>query len=749
MRTKIDKKNNFKVFIIPMIAITVVILALGIFVRDGVTSFYYEQVETESLGLARSYSQNLAKAVDSRELINNILDEKLRVASKTAGLYSGNHTNEILADLTELLEIDVIYSYDENGVVIHSSTGDFIGWEAYEGHPVKFFMTGDINEYVEDIRPDSETGILYKFAYVRADDGTFVQIGVLADRLFNILSGFEFEEIFDQTQQDKTVTNIHYIDNEMKIKESTDSEKLGKVIDDPRTISAINIGMDYGTINEYKGKSVYEVFVPMFNGRERIGTLAVTRSMEETNELIQNFILIGLAVLAIVYGSLMYIMIFTHKRSARLHELAYYDELTGLPNKNYLKAFLEEEIKGNQESNSTIVFVNCSNIKVINLLYGFSYGDRVLEQFGKNIHLFIRFDVPLFRFSAGRFVLYMKNFNNRDSLSEFAGQLVSTLNQPIEIDGDEHYLRTQVSIVELNQRYKNADHVIRDALLTLDNISNSDSLSYQFFDSEMQDKIQRQESIERDLRNALLGDSNSKIYVAYQPQVSLKTGEIVGFEALARLNSEKFGNVSPTEFIEIAEKNQLIVPLGNFILRSACEFLSLIHIKSGRKIKMSVNVSAIQLLCDDYIDIVMETIESAGVPHQLIELEITESVILENYELINDKLKKLKSHGIDIALDDFGTGYSSFIRFNELNIDTVKIDRYFINKINNGENGENIVGEIIAMSQKKGLIVVAEGVEDVEQKQYLIDQNCDIMQGYLFSMPITDESALNMITDLK
>jgi hypothetical protein len=105
MRTKIDKKNNFKVFIIPMIAITVVILALGIFVRDGVTSFYYEQVETESLGLARSYSQNLAKAVDSRELINNILDEKLRVASKTAGLYSGNHTNEILADLTELLEI--------------------------------------------------------------------------------------------------------------------------------------------------------------------------------------------------------------------------------------------------------------------------------------------------------------------------------------------------------------------------------------------------------------------------------------------------------------------------------------------------------------------------------------------------------------------------------------------------------------------------------------------------------------------
>ncbi len=749
MGDEFNKKINFKIFIMPVSIITIIFILLGFFVREAITDFYYKQTEIESLGQARSYSQNLSKAVDARELINSFLDEKLRVASKTAGLYSGNHSNETLAELTELLEIDAIYSYDKNGVVIHSSTGDFIGWEAYEGHPVKFFMTGEINQYVEPIRPDSETGVLYKFAYVKAEDGTFVQIGVLADRLYSFLSGFEFDEIFDKDRLDKTETYIHFIDNGMKITESTDTEMLGKTIVDPLIISAISEGRDYGTINKDNGKSVYEVFVPLFADGERLGTLAVTKSMEETKGLIINLILIGLTVLAIVYGALMYLMVTTHKRSKLLHELAYFDELTGLPNKNFLKVFLEKKINADSETNNTVIFVNCSNIKVINMLYGFSYGDMVLEQFGKKINAFTDFDVPLFRFSAGRFVIYLKNLGERESLSTFADQLVTMLNKPIVIGDDEHYLQTHVSIVELNRRYDNVDHVFRNALLTLENIRNNDTISYRFFDSEMEDKVQRQEIIEKDLRNALSSESNNKIYAAYQPQVCLKTGEILGFEALARLESERLGNVSPNEFIEIAEKKHLIVPLGNFILRSACEFANIIQSKSGRNIKMSVNVSAIQLLCEDFIETVIKIVEDTGIPPYLLELEITESVILENFELINNKLKQLKSHGIEIALDDFGTGYSSFMRFNELNIDTVKIDRYFINKITNGKKGENIVGAIIAMAQNKGLVVVAEGVEDTGQKQYLIDQNCDIMQGFLFSRPVSKEQALEMIENFE
>lgn len=745
MKKKNIKKFNFKIFIIPVLMITVIFLMLGVFVSGAIRDYYYEQLEIKSFGLARSYSQNLAKAVDARELINAFLDEKLRVASKTAGLYRGNHSNESLAELAELLEIDVIYSYDQSGAVIHSNTGDFIGWEAYEGHPVKRFMTGDINEYVEPIRPDSESGVLYKFAYFKADDGTFVQIGVLADRLYSFMSGFEFNAIFDRDELEKAEAYIYFIDNEMVISESTDSETIGQTITDLSILTAIAEGRDYGTITTEKGKSVYKVFVPLFADDERMGTLAVTQSMEETNRLIKKLILIGLTVLAIIYGSMIYIMIITHKTSAKLHELAYYDELTGLPNKNYLKVFLEEELNNDSDTQNAVLFVNCSNIKIINMLYGFSYGDRVLEQFGKKINTLTDFELPLFRFSAGRFVIYLKKQNNRSSLKVLAEHLVTMLNQPIIIGDDEHYLQTHVSIVELNRRYDNVDHVFRDALLTLENIKNSDTISYRFFDSEMEDKVQRQEIIEKDLRNGLSGDSVSKIYVAYQPQVCLKTGEIIGFEALARLESARLGNVSPIEFIEIAERKQLIVPLGNIILKSACEFSHAIYAKDGRKFKISVNVSAIQLLCDDYVDNVIKTVEASGIPPYLLELEITESVILENFELINNKLKQLKSHGIEIALDDFGTGYSSFMRFNELNIDTVKIDRYFINKINNDNQGENIVGAIIAMAQKKGLVVIAEGVEDIGQKQYLIDQNCDIMQGFLFSRPVSKEQALVMI----
>ena len=218
---------------------------------------------------------------------------------------------------------------------------------------------------------------------------------------------------------------------------------------------------------------------------------------------------------------------------------------------------------------------------------------------------------------------------------------------------------------------------------------------------------------------------------------------------MARLKSETLGDISPVEFIDIAEKKQLIVPLGNLILEIACNFINNIRNRGFKDIRIAVNVSGIQLLRDDFLYDIKRIMNKSNIDESLLELEITESVLLDNFDLINRKLKRLRDYRIKIALDDFGTGYSSFSRLRDLNIDILKIDRYFVNSLSKVGSKKLMTGSIIQMAHKLDLIVVAEGVEDEEQKRYLIENKCDIMQGFLFSKPLSEADTYKILAENK
>lgn len=231
----------------------------------------------------------------------------------------------------------------------------------------------------------------------------------------------------------------------------------------------------------------------------------------------------------------------------------------------------------------------------------------------------------------------------------------------------------------------------------------------------------------------------------FQPIVRLADDSIAGFETLARFNSEILGNVPPSEFIPVAEEKQLIVALSKKIIRHALEFIMLLEKEGADELTVSVNISAIQLLREEFVGDIIDLVQEYAISPDKLVLEITESMLAQNYSEINDKLSLLQNAGFRIAIDDFGTGYSSLARESELNVNYIKIDKYFIDKLLLYDEDQVVTSEIISMSHKLGHYVVAEGIEYSCQKEYLMKYNCDFIQGYLFSKPLSMSDAILLI----
>lgn len=739
------KLTDIKTFIVSFVLIIIVFIIVGDTMINVIENYYWTHMKEDSLRLTKSYSHSLTKTIEAYDVINGLLEEKILAASKVTALYDGHHSNELLKELAYNLKVDKIYSYNPKGEIIYSNTGEYIGWKAHNGHPVYDFMMSYSRSYVEDIRQDTDGGIYYKYGYFKAPNEYFVQIGVLADKIEGFIGAFEIQRLFEEMEKDKLVSHICFVDDKFTIVGSTDNKLIGRKIINEEAKTAIIENKEYGYIDKFYDENLYEVFVPIYYNNDKIGTLLMGHSFQDTKHLITKVSLIGIATLLIILGIVLYAMFSTHDKNKKLIKLAYYDILTGLPNKEYLNNFLMEELNKSKKNKKAIVLMNYNNFRNINLIFGFQYADKVFKEASNQLKNLCDSDKKLFRFSDDRFALYVNNYKDKEDLILLINKVQEKLNNSRYLSGINEYIDVEIGIVEIDERYTNVDQILKNASIALNYISDSDSINHAFFNEAMESKLKREDLIEKEIRNALSKDDTKTLYLEYQPQVSLITNQIISFEALIRLKTEELGIISPVEFIGIAEKRQLIVSLGNWILRMACKFIYDLNERGYDNIKVSVNISGIQLLQDDFTKTVMNIIEETGVNGSNLVLEITESVLLDSSEIVNHKLNKLRDLGIKIALDDFGTGYSSLSRLGELNIDCVKIDKSFINRIHIKESKNLITKEIISMSHKLGYTVVAEGVELEEHKQYLIKNNCDIMQGYLFSKPLSQENAVKML----
>lgn len=495
---------------------------------------------------------------------------------------------------------------------------------------------------------------------------------------------------------------------------------------------------------EISGIRYSKAMVLIDGGLAEDSVLVVLRPTAEADQRIFRSSAIGIIILVSLYGALIAMMDFTLNRNKHLMMLAYYDHLTGLFNSYYLKVMLTKDLKLYRWNRKALMLIGISNLKSINLLYGYDSGDDALRQLARRLQLIAGQDTMLFRFTEDRFVLYTRNCHRENHLKMLVESVEAAFREPMDFKGQKKQLVPKIGIVEIDGDYETADRLLKDATISLDNVDLNTGKSYMYFSRAMAEKLHREDIIEKEI-SLCLENGTDAIYLNFQPQLHLVTGKVVGFEALARMRSGELGSVSPAEFIDVAERKQLIIPLGNLVLKKACSFLSILEEKGLSDLRVAVNVSGIQLIHEDFGSSVMEAVVDSGIRSENLELEITESVLLDNFSAVNKSLKDFQENGIRIALDDFGTGYSSFLRLNELNVNYLKLDRYFVGMVATSDRNDYITSDIISMAHKFDLEVIAEGVETVLQRDFLIENGCDIMQGYLFSRPLSEKDALELV----
>lgn len=421
-----------------------------------------------------------------------------------------------------------------------------------------------------------------------------------------------------------------------------------------------------------------------------------------------------------------------------------HDPLTGLYNREYLENLLTED--GNQNGNPkrALIGINLSTLHLLTAQYGFHYSQGVVKKVAETLEECCHRDCQLFKTYEYRFVFYLKNYHGLAGLEEFCREVIQVLETIIKAER----VGGVIGALEIQgDDQTEADLLLKRLLITTEkSIDLFDrDLKICFYDQSFEEAILREEKIIGHLARIGEGEERESLFLCYQPIFDVTSDQICSFEALARLRLEELGMIPPFEFIPLAEKTKLIDPIGWTIIREAFGFIQEAQTRGLGKIKISINISAIQLIQEDFSSRLLEMIHEMEVEPTQVILEITESVFSGDYEEINRILGKLRKQGLFIAIDDFGTGYSSLARERELDVDCLKIDKYFIDKLLETEPDKAITGGIISMAHKLGHCTIAEGVEQEIQKKYLVEQGCDMLQGYLIGKPMDLESALKLL----
>ncbi len=429
------------------------------------------------------------------------------------------------------------------------------------------------------------------------------------------------------------------------------------------------------------------------------------------------------------------------EQELRLRYINEHEPLTGLYNRRYFEEMLKSSFLEGGDGKKALLLINIHKFSLINTAYGYEFGDALIQEVAACLADFMDENCLLFHLHIDRFALYRTRYTNADELTELCDTVLERLKTVLEPKS----VGANIGVVEINEAYCDTGDIVKSASIAAEGVGATRRYGYSLYCTDMAQKITRVNDIKNELAEAVLTQNSRKLYLHYQPILDLKTGEICAFEALARFQSDRLGLLSPYEFVPIAEDTHLIVPMGKLVMRMACQTQKKFIDQSARPIMIHFNVSSIQLLRDDFISDLEEALNTTGSDPHYIGIELTESVFSNNYREINTKLDKIKQYGIKICIDDFGTGYSSLARERELNVDCLKIDKYFIDKLLDCAPETALTGDIISMGHKLGHDVIAEGVEHEAQKRYLIAHKCDKMQGYLFSKPVSEEKALALL----
>ena len=428
----------------------------------------------------------------------------------------------------------------------------------------------------------------------------------------------------------------------------------------------------------------------------------------------------------------------TERRHAeeRVRRLAHYDDLTGLPNRNLFGFELAHALAraDRYDRKLAVLFIDLDRFKIINDTLGHDLGDLVIRAVARRLAGAVRGSDMVARLGGDEFVVLAEGFNDMSDLVGIARKLLDVIGQSILVHGHDLGVTGSIGIAACPQDGRDVQTLLKRADIAMYRAKERGTNTFEFYGAHLEQISVDRLALETRLKRAV--EANDQFIVHYQARASVATGEILGVEALVRWMSPERGLVPPSEFIPLAEETGLIGPIGEWVLRAACKQSRAWEVAGGAPIRVAVNLSARQLHSEDFVERLQAVLAETGANPELLELEITESMMMKDVERIAQLLGELRRLGLHIAVDDFGTGYSSLAYLKRLPIDSLKVDRSFVRDLPGNADDATITRAVIALAHSLRLKVVAEGVETVEQLEFLRDHGCDEIQGYLLSRPV-------------
>jgi diguanylate cyclase (GGDEF)-like protein len=422
----------------------------------------------------------------------------------------------------------------------------------------------------------------------------------------------------------------------------------------------------------------------------------------------------------------------------RLHNFAFYDELSKLPNRTHLVNIIDETLAAPGREDITLSLVDIDHFAEINDALGHQFGDLLLIAVAARLQSRLGDQLIVARVGGDTFSVLGVGTQVNPAL------IGALFNTPFFIDGQEVQISATVGLVRLSDHVGGGADAIKNANIALKRAKMQQRAGHFYFSSNMGTESRERVQLMHALRAAF---EEKKLSIAYQPQIDLVTRQPVGAEALLRWKTNDGSFIPPDAFIPIAEYSGLIISLGEWVLRAACHELVRLRTLGFNDFMMSINVSQVQFRHPDFLNMLRLVLQDTGAPPDRIELEITESVAMQEPDLLIKTLNQLKQTGISIAIDDFGTGFSSLSYLQQLQVDRLKIDRSFVTEITNSSRGSRIAEMVIQLGRNLGLAVIAEGVEDERQARKLTALGCPLAQGNLFASPMTSDQLATWLKD--
>ncbi len=437
------------------------------------------------------------------------------------------------------------------------------------------------------------------------------------------------------------------------------------------------------------------------------------------------------------------------KAKEQIQNLAYYDTLTGLANRRLFKIYLDNAIATAKRDGQklALLFIDLDNFKVINDHYGHQMGDRVLEEFASRVQRITRSSdmvstikptesSNIARLAGDEFAILLSGLSDTIATVAVAERLLESTHHPVEIDKQLLYVQASIGIATYPDDAHNADQLIRHADAAMYQAKTSGKHTYHFFSKTLSKILQRQRQVQEALRSALL---NNEFHLELQPYVNAEHYTLAGVELLLRWNSRTLGNVSPAEFVPIAESCGVMREIDAWVISECCEMLCDWRDRGLPPVRCSVNISAGELRNHSLPTFIDACLKSYNLPPSILELEITETKLVDHDDRSLDVLERLNELGLTVALDDFGRGFTSLNQLKAYPVQKLKIDKTFIAELDYNEKTFKIADVILMLSRSYGLSATAEGVENLEQAEYLSQSGCDFLQGFYFSRPISRE----------